>query len=200
LLKELNIDDNTIVFFSGDNGPQGGYWKRLADFFDGSGGLRGYKSDFYEGGIRVPLLARWPGHIKAGSTTDHVCAFYDFLPTAADLAGVKPPSNIDGISFAPTLLGHKQKEHEYMYFEMPHGKGRDVGIRMGDWKAVKTKPAANAPIELYNLKTDPKEQHDVSAENPAIMKKMRQILVQAHSDERKYPPEKPTVGIKDYVR
>jgi arylsulfatase A-like enzyme len=200
LLKELNIDDNTIVFFSGDNGPQGGHWQRIVDFFDGAGGLHGYKSDFYEGGIRVPLIARWPKHIKAGSTSDHICAFWDFLPTAAGLANVKAPANIDGISIAPTLLGEKQKEHEYMYFEMPHGKGRDVGIRMGDWKLVKMKPADNAPLELYDLKTDPKEQHDVSGENPNVIKKMRQIMAQAHSEERKYPPEKPTVGIKDYVR
>jgi arylsulfatase A-like enzyme len=202
LLKELKIDDNTIVFFSGDNGPQGGHWQRIVDFFDGAGGLRGYKSDFYEGGIRVPLVARWPGKIKPGSVCDHICAFYDFLPTAADLAGVKTPSDIDGISLVPALLGKKQKEHEYMYFEMPtlKGTGRTAGVRMGDWKLVKMKAAADAHLELYNLKTDPTEQHDISDEHPEIMNKMKKILVEAHTKERKFAPEKPAVGIKDYVR
>jgi arylsulfatase A len=200
LLKQLKLDDNTIVFFSGDNGTQAGHWKRVADFFNGDGGLRGYKSDFYEGGIRVPLLARWPGKIKPATVTDHICAFWDFMPTAADLAHTKAPTNIDGISFLPTLLGQKQKEHEYLYFEMPNAKGRTVGIRMGDWKLVKMKSPANAKAELYNLKTDPKEQHDVSADRPDIMKKMRAIMSEAHTDERNYPPENPKVGIEDYVR
>lgn len=202
LVKELKIDDNTIIFFSGDNGPQGGHWQRIVDFFNGAGGLHGYKSDFYEGGIRVPLIARWPGKIKPGSVTDHVCAFYDFLPTAADLAGVKPPANTDGISFAPTLLGKTQKEHEYLYFEMPKekGKGETVGIRMGDWKLVKMKASADAKSELYNLKSDPKEQHDVSDKEHEVMKRMRKIMAEAHTPERKFAPEKPTVGIKDYVR
>ncbi|MGZ4961505.1 MAG: arylsulfatase [Limisphaerales bacterium] len=202
LLKDLNIDDNTIVFFSGDNGPQAGHWQRVADFFNGAGGLRGYKSDFYEGGIRVPLIARWPGKIKPGSVSDRLCAFYDFLPTAADLAGVKPPVAVDGISLVPTLFGKKQKEHEYLYFEMPTMKGdhRTGAVRTGDWKLVKTKAADDAKLELYNLKTDPVEQHDIADAHPEIMSKMKKILVEAHTPERKFAPEKPSVGIKDYVR
>src|SRR5205085_8869768 len=121
-LKELKIDDNTLVFFTSDNGPhsEGGV---KAEFFQSSGPLRGIKRDMYEGGIRVPMIARWPGKIKAGTVSDQVWAFWDFLPTAADLAGAKAPDGLDGISVAPTLLGRgEQKQHEALYWEF-HERG-----------------------------------------------------------------------------
>ena len=198
LLKELNLDENTIVFFSGDNGPQGNQWQRIADFFDGAGELRGYKGEFYEGGIRVPLVARWPGKIKPGAVSDHACGFWDFLPTAADIAGVDAPKNIDGLSFLPTLIGKKQKEHAFLYWEMPHGNKNVFAIRTGDWKAIRPKP--NAKIELYDLKNDIAETKDVAAKNPGVMEKIKSILASEHADARQYPAEKPPPGIKDYVR
>src|SRR5207247_2037794 len=137
-LKELKIDEHTIVFFSSDNGPhkEGGVDPK---FFESAGPLRGIKRDLYEGGIRVPMIARWPGTIKAGSTNPQVWAFWDFLPTAADLAGIKPPEAIDGISMFPTLLGRKQKSHAFLYWEF-HERGFQQAVRMGDWKAVRLAP------------------------------------------------------------
>ena len=143
LLQELNLDDHTVVFFTGDNGPQGEKWQRIADFFHGAGPLRGYKREFYEGGIRVPMIVRWPGRVNAGSVSDHICAFWDFLPTAAEIAGVTPPPGLDGVSFLPALLGQEQKPHQFLYWEAPFGQKRSVAVRMGDWKAIR--PGAGRP-------------------------------------------------------
>ncbi len=198
LLKELKIDDNTIVFFSGDNGPQGNQWQRIADFFDGNGPFRGYKGEFYEGGIRVPLIARWPGKIAKGTVSDHQCAFWDFLPTAAELSAVAAPDQIDGISFAPTLLGQKQKPHEYLYWEMMQGKGLTFAVRKGDWKAIK--PAGNAAVELYNLKTDFAESENLAAQKPDVLKDLLGLARQSHSPERKYPAEHRRPTVDDYVK
>jgi arylsulfatase A len=199
LLKELELEENTVVFFSSDNGAQGSQWQPLADFFEGTGGLRGSKGNWYEGGIRDPLLARWPGKIKAGSVTGHVCAFWDVMPTLAELAGVEPPRNIDGISFAPTLLGKgAQKQHDFLYWEMPVAQGLTQAVRMGDWKAVKPRPAGS--FELYNLKTDPKETTNVALQQPEVMKRINECLAAARIDERDYPEESHRPGIQDYVR
>jgi arylsulfatase A len=198
LLKDLKLEDNTVVFFSSDNGPQGDQWQRVADFFHGAGPLRGYKGGFYEGGIRVPLIVRWPGKIKAGTTSDHLCAFWDVLPTAAEIAGVAPPPGLDGTSFLPALLGRKQEPHEFLYWEMPAGQGRSFAVRLGDWKAVKPKPAAK--VELYDLKDDLAETRNLADQQPALVKKLQTIADKAHTAERNYPPENPRPSIKDYVR
>jgi len=203
LLKELGIYQNTIIFFTSDNGGQGHAWKRMTDFFDGNAPLRGYKGEFYEGGIRVPMIAHWPGRIEAGSATDHICAFWDVMPTLADIAGVKPPEEIDGISFVPTLLDKsEQKEHEYLYWEMKQiRRGKNVGlmqaVRMGDWKAVK--PGPNKPFELYNLKEDIGETNNVADEHPEVMKKIDQYLKTARTPARNYIL-KPSLKADDYVR
>ena len=198
LLEELKLASNTVVVFTSDNGPQGDQWKRVADFFHGAGPLRGYKGGLYEGGIRVPLIVRWPGKVRADSSTDHIGGFWDILPTLAQIAGAFPPSRIDGISFVPTLLGQAQRSHEYLYWELPAGKGYAAAVRLGDWKAVRPRPLA--PLELYNLKNDLAEQKNVAAEHPEVMEKVRAILTRAHTDERTYPPEFRKVGIRDYVR
>jgi arylsulfatase A len=199
LLKELELENDTVVFFSSDNGAQGNQWQPLADFFEGTGGLRGSKGNWYEGGIRDPLIVRWPGKIKASSVTDHVCAFWDVMPTLAELAGVEAPGNIDGISFAPTLLGQgAQKQHEFLYWEMPVAQGLTQAVRMGDWKAVKPRPAA--AFELYDLKTDPKETSNVAGQHPEVMKKISEYLATARIDERDYPEESHPPRIHDYVR
>jgi arylsulfatase A len=198
LLKELKIDDNTIIFFAGDNGPQGNQWQRIADFFNGNGSLRGYKGEFYEGGIRVPMIARWPGKIKPATNSRRPCAFWDFLPTAVEICGGTVPDNLDGVSLLPTLLGKKQKDHDSLYWEMASGKELTFAVRQGDWKAIK--PQANANVELYNLKSDLAETKDVSKENPEVLKRLLGIAQQSHSPARKYPAEKGRPTVDDYVR
>ncbi|MHC4619675.1 MAG: arylsulfatase [Planctomycetota bacterium] len=188
-LKELGIDGNTLVMFSSDNGPhkEGG-----ADpaFFNSWGTLRGYKRDLYEGGIRVPFIVRWPGRIEAGSVTDHVSAFWDFLPTAAELGGAKAPDKIDGISMVPTLLGkpHKQKKHDFLYWEF-HERGGKQAVRMGKWKAVRLnvhkKP--NGPLELYDLSTDIGENHNIAYKHPRVISKIETILKAARTDAERWP-------------
>jgi arylsulfatase A-like enzyme len=182
-LKELGIDNNTIVMFSSDNGPhkEGG-----ADpaFNKSSGPLQGYKRDLYEGGIRVPMIARWPGKIKAVSKTNHISAFWDFLPTCCELVGIETPKDIDGISLLPTLLGEsqKQKKHEFLYWEF-HEQGKKQAVRIGDWKAVRLNVAKNpdGPIELYNLKTDISEQHNVAEQHPEIVAKIEKYMKTART-------------------
>jgi arylsulfatase A-like enzyme len=170
LLKELNIDDRTIVMFSSDNGPhlEGG---ADPDFFDSNGPLKGYKRDLYEGGIRVPMLVRWPGKIKAGSKSEHISAFWDILPTFAELAGAAVPIGIDGISFVPTLLGYRdnQTQHAQLYWEF-HEQGGKQAVRMGKWKAVRLNAmqSPDGPVELYDLSKDIGEKNNVAARNPEV--------------------------------
>lgn len=182
LLKELGLDENTIVMFSSDNGATFDAGGADTSFFNSTGGLRGRKQDLYEGGIREPFIARWSGKIPAGKVTDHISTQYDFMETLSELTGVKAWQN-DGISFLSTLLGKdkKQKKHEYLYFEFPE-KGGQVAIRMGDWKGVKSnmKKNKNAPWEIYNLKTDEKETTDVAFQNPDLAKKFEAILKKEH--------------------
>lgn len=193
LLDELNIADSTIVFFTSDNGPQAGPWKKLRDFFEGAGPLRGSKGSLYEGGIRVPFIARWPGKIKAGSVSDYIGCFQDIMPTLAELAGVHPPKN-DGISIVPTLLGHeeKQKKHEYLYWGSP----RYQAVRMGKWKAVKRSTKA---WELYDLSRDISETNNVASQHPDIIAKIEKIAAAAYTKPRPQVGRK-RVSIKDFVR
>ena len=183
-LKQVKIDQNTIIFFSSDNGPhkEGGVDPK---FFGSSGPLRGIKRDLYEGGIRVPMIVRWPGRIKTGSTNGQVWAFWDFLPTAAELAGVKPTKGIDGISMVPTLLGLPQtKQHKFLYWEF-HERGFQQAARMGDWKAVKRGP--NTPAELYHLTTDPGEKENIADNHPDIVAKIEHYLKTARTDSKDWP-------------
>jgi arylsulfatase A-like enzyme len=178
-LKELNLDDNTLVIFTSDNGPTIRVGGADSRFFHSSGPFRGLKEDLYEGGIRIPCIARWPGHVAANSTNDHVAAFWDFMPTFADIVGVPAPKNIDGVTFAPTLFAKgQQPEHAYLYWEY-HGKGGSQAVRMGNWKAIRNKLRGHyddAPVELYDLAKDPGESHDLAADHPDIAAKMLQIM------------------------
>ena len=164
LLKELGIDDETLVFFTSDNGPhqEGGH---NHEFFDSNGPLKGYKRSMHEGGIRVPMIVRWPGRIAPGSTTDLPSAFWDFLPTACDVAGIEIPQKIDGISYLPTLLGQgdRQKEHEYLYWASQEGE-TSVGVRWGNWKLVKYRGSQDQPggWRLYDLSSDIGEENDIA--------------------------------------
>ncbi len=183
LLKQLEIEDRTLVLFTSDNGPhhEGGH---QPEFFDSNGPLTGLKRSLTEGGIRVPLIARWPGKIKAGTETDHISAFWDFLPTACQLAGVQPPENLDGISYLPTLLGRvqDQQQHDYLFWEF-YEQGGKRAVRMGRWKGIQenVKKEPDGPIRLYDLDTDLQEQHDLSGEHPELVAKVKQLFEQSHT-------------------
>jgi arylsulfatase A-like enzyme len=185
-LKKLGIDDNTLIFFTSDNGPhrEGG---ADPDFFDSNGPLRGIKRDLYEGGIRVPMIARWPKRIKAGAKSDQVWAHWDLLPTVAEIVGVKPPANIDGISMLNALLGRRQRNHEFLYWEF-HERGFSQAARMGDWKAVRKSP--DSPLELYDLKNDLGEQNDVAVKHPEVVKKIEDYLKTARTESELWPTGK----------
>ncbi|MFT4692447.1 MAG: arylsulfatase A-like enzyme [Limisphaerales bacterium] len=178
LLKDLKIEKNTVVMFTSDNGPhrEGGH---KPDFFNSNGPLKGYKRDLYEGGIRAPLICWWPGKIKAGKTSDHICAHWDLLPTACEIAGIKAPAKTDGISYLPTLLGQtsKQKKHEYLYWEF-HERGKKQAVRIGKWKGIRQNLAKNrnAPIELYNLSSDVGEENNVAGQHADIVGRMKTLF------------------------
>lgn len=164
-LDSLGIADNTIIIFTSDNGPhfEGG---ADPDFFDSNGELRGYKRDLYEGGIRVPFIVKWNNVVDKNSKSEHISAFWDFLPTVADIIDAELPDNIDGISYLPSLIGkEKQEEHDYLYWEFHENNGRQA-IRKGDWKAVKYDVHNNGKIELYDLSADLSETNDLSGAYP----------------------------------
>jgi len=202
LLQELGIADNTLVIFTSDNGPQGNAWQRVCDYFDGNGPLRGYKTTFYEGGVRTPFVARWPGHVPAGTTTDHVCAFWDWFPTAAELARAKTEAKVDGISFVPTLLGSEaagrpQQDHEFLYWEMQFGAELGQAIRMGRWKALRMRP--DAPWELYDLSRDPGETQNMASVAAEIVQRIDDHARSARTEARVFP-NGPATKFSDYVK
>lgn len=183
-LRELQIEDETLVIFTSDNGPHSEGGANPA-YFDSNGPLRGQKRDLYEGGIRVPMIARWPGKIAAGSETNHVSAFWDVLPTLAELAGVETSSEIDGVSFLPTLLGEgsKQKQHDYLYWEF-HEQGGKQAVRLGNWKGIRlnVKKNPDAPVALYDLDADIGETTDLASAHPDIVRKIEAIMSEARTD------------------
>jgi arylsulfatase A-like enzyme len=185
-LKELNIYDNTIIVFTSDNGPhrEGG---ADPDFFDSNGILKGYKRDLYEGGIRVPLIVHWPAKVKPGKT-DHVSAFWDFMPTFCQLIKTTP-SDTDGISFAPTLLGlyDQQQKHPYLYWEF-HELGGKQAVRKGRWKGIHLDVEAESPtLELYDLENDPAEQHDLASTYPDSLLELKSLMHKAHTANTAFP-------------
>jgi arylsulfatase A-like enzyme len=170
LLKELGLDEKTLLIFTSDNGPHNeGNHKHT--FFNSNGPLRGYKRDLYDGGIRVPMIARWPGKIKPGSVSDHPSAFWDFLPTACELAGVAAPKSIDGISYLPTLLGKEQKKHDYLFWLA----GKKVAVRAGKWKYV----TYGKGDELYDLTKDIGEKTNIADKHPDVLKRLKEYSVAA---------------------
>ncbi|CAM4209316.1 arylsulfatase [Zobellia roscoffensis] len=182
-LEKLGIADNTIVVFTSDNGPhtEGG---ADPDYFDSNGPFRGTKRDLYEGGIRVPMIASWPGKIKPGSTTELVSAFWDVFPTFSDIAGIEAPEGLDGISFLPTLLGNndQQKNHEYLYWEF-HEKGGRQAIRKGNWKAVKYDvfKGSGIPIQLYDISEDVSEKNNLAEKYPEVIEEMKALFKEART-------------------
>jgi arylsulfatase A-like enzyme len=188
LLKQNGLDERTLIFFSSDNGPhaEGG---NDPDFADSNGPLRGIKRSLHEGGIRVPMIARWPGKIQAGAVSDFAGAFWDVMPTLAELANVedKLPAGIDGVSFAPTLLGEgEQMEHDDLYWAFYEGGGGQA-IRQGDWKAIQQ--PINTPVRLYNLDDDLGEERDVAADHPDLVAQLTVKMAEAYrpSERWKFP-------------
>lgn len=183
LVKALGLDEDTLVIFTSDNGPtfNGG-----ADsaFFESAGPLRGLKASMYEGGIRVPMIARWPGKIAPGSQSGHISAFWDFYPTFADLIGAETSADGDGISLLPTLLGRPagQEEHAYLYWEF---RGRMQAVRMGDWKAVRLTPSE--AIDLYDLREDLGETRDVAGAHPEVVARVAEIMEMGRTESELFP-------------
>lgn len=179
LLEDLGLDEQTIVFFTSDNGPhaEGG---NDPTFFKSSGPLRGIKRALYEGGIRVPLVARWPGHIAPGTESDHMGYFGDVLATVADLAETTVPDSLDSISFAPTLLGQgeSQQTHPWLYWEF-YEQGSRQAVRMDQWKAVR-QPMFTGTTELFDLTHDVGEERNIAEEYPDVVSQMEAIMEEAH--------------------
>ena len=192
LVKELGLDDNPLIIFTSDNGPT---FNRLggsdSDFFESAGGFKGLKGSLYEGGIRVPMVARWPGKIKPSTTSDHISAFWDWLPTLSEVAGAKQTAETDGISLLASMTGKSQKKHRFLYWEFPSYGGQQA-VRMGDWKGVRqsmarARTSGDIKTELYNLKSDPGEKNNVATKNPDIMAQIEAIMVREHTPSSLFP-------------
>ena len=186
-LKELGVYDNTIVIFSSDNGPhqEGG---ADPDFFDSNGPWKGYKRDLYEGGIRVPMIVQWPGHVAEGAQTDFMCSFWDMMPTFRTILDPDSETDgLDGISLLPLLEGRDgQEEHEYLYFEFAERMSQ--AARKGPWKLIRLDiEGDNDRYELYNIDSDPGEKHDLAAENPEKVEELKAIMAEAHVPNSNFP-------------
>ena len=179
-LKTQGIDDNTLVILTSDNGDENSYYK-YTKRFAATGPLKGKKRYLYEGGIRVPMIARWPGHIPPAQTSALPSAGWDLMATFAELAGVPSPAHGNGISLVPTLLGQpdRQQPREYLYWEFHQGKQQ--AVRMGAWKGLRI-GGTKEPIELYNLETDIGETTDVAASHPELVKKIADIMAQSRAN------------------
>ena len=185
-LAESRLESRTLVLFASDNGPhkEGGH---DPDFFNSNGPLNGIKRDLYEGGIRIPFLARWPGVVPAGTTNDAVIAFWDFLPTVAELSQMKTPPSLDGISFSPALLdsrGHPQPSHKHLYWEF-HERGFAQAVRVGDWKGVRLD--SRQAIELYDLKSDVAEKDNVAAAHKDVVAEIDRLMAVYRTESPDFP-------------
>lgn len=182
LLDELGLADDTLIIFTSDNGGN----DIAAGKIDSNGPLRGFKRDLTEGGIRVPFIARWPGKIPAGTRTDELVAFWDVMPTLAELAGVEPPPHSDGISFVDALLGGRiEQPHEYLYWDYGHCRRRyDQAVRMGKWKGIRW--GRGSELELYDLEQDLAEQNNVAASHADVVRRIEQIMEQAAVPSDRY--------------
>ncbi|MGA2030320.1 MAG: sulfatase/phosphatase domain-containing protein, partial [Verrucomicrobiota bacterium] len=178
------IISNTVIFFSSDTGPQkgGGCDPK---FFQSAGTFRGIRGDLYEGGLRVPMIVHWPEKIPAGQVSDFVCAAWDFLPTAVEIARRQSPTNIDGISILPTLHGKEQIRRQFFYWEMKNGRNVAQAARMDDWKIVRS--GGGKRWELYNLKTDPSETQNVADKNPDMVAQFEKLLQNIHDPNSRLP-------------
>ncbi len=195
LLEELGLENDTLVLFSSDNGPTHDVGGVDTTFFDSTGGLRGRKGSVYEGGLRVPFLARWPGRIEAGSMSTFVSGFQDLFPTLADLVGAPPPEGLDGVSLLPALLGKQETDRtKPMVWEF-FGYGGQRAVVDGRWKAVQRglrRKAGPLPLEVYDLETDAAEAHDLASERPQLARRLRKIMHGERTANSVFPVPLPT--------
>jgi arylsulfatase len=189
LLRDLGLEEDTIVIFSSDNGPVG---DRVGGsdsiFFVSAGVLRGFKGSLFEGGVRVPMIVYWPRRTRPGRTSDHISGFQDVLPTLCEITGAKTPKDIDGISMLPTIVGKgEQKKHEFLYWEFP-GYGGQQAVRLGDWKAIRQDMhKGNMKLQLFDLAKDISETTDVAAQHPAVVERIERIMREQHTPSKLYP-------------
>ena len=184
-IKSLGLDSNTIIFFTSDNGGNKST-NHDPDFFKSNGEYRGYKRDMYEGGIRVPMIVRWPGKVAPGTTSDHVWAFWDFLPTAAELAGLPFENKTDGISALSAILGNEQDSHEYLYWDYGHVRDEYMqAARWGDWKGIKYSPSGK--IEIFDLEEDLGENKNLAQQRADLVTRFEEILNEAYLPSDDYP-------------
>ena len=191
LIRELGLDDDTILLFTSDNGPTYDLGGADSAFFRSAGDLRGLKGLVSEGGIRIPLMVRWPGKVPEGATSDVPSYFPDLLPTILDLVGASEqiPKGLDGLSLAPTLLGRPadQRRHEFLYWEFPSYGGQQA-VRLGDWKGVRPALAkGRTDVELYDLAKDPAESRDVAADHPEVVARIERIMRDEHVPSALFP-------------
>jgi arylsulfatase A-like enzyme len=184
LLDELKLAENTIIFFTSDNGPHGEGGVK-PEFFESSGPLRGIKRDLYEGGIRVPMIVRWKNCVPAGKVSDQPWTFWDFLPTAAAIAQTNAPAGVDGISMFPTLLGQTQTNTPGFFYWEFHERGFHQAVRHDRWKAVRH--GLTTPLELYDLESDPAEKREISAQHPDVVQRILTYLETARTDSPDWP-------------
>jgi uncharacterized sulfatase len=186
LIEELGLAENTVIFFTSDNGPVPA--RDYTEFFNSNGQYRGGKRDVYEGGIRVPLVVSWKGTIEPGSRSDHISAFWDFLPTACELAGIEVHEEVDGISYLPALKQEEQEEHESLYWEFPAVGGKQA-LRRGAWKLVRNQVISEPPgtLELYNLELDPGEETDVAADHPDVVEELLRLMGESRTESVHFP-------------
>lgn len=184
-VRSLGISQQTLVVFASDNGPSAERLHRPA-FFKSSGPFRGVKRELNEGGIRVPMLAQWAGTIQPGSVCEEICAFWDFLPTVAELAGLAAPEKTDGISLVSALRGKPRKQHDFLYWDYGHGRDRfSQAVRKGKWKAIRNGSAS--PVELYDLTRDPGEATNLAAQQPEVAAAMTKRMDLAMIPSADYP-------------
>ena len=188
LLKELKLDENTLVIFSSDNGAIDALAGTDAKFFGAIGNLRGMKGSLYEGGIRVPLIARWPGHIKPGTRSDLPVAFWDMVPTLCEAAWIMVPKGLDGMSVLPTLTHRDEQERrKFLYWEFPSYGGQQA-VRAGKWKTVRQAMGKGpSAVELYDLAADPFESKNVAADRPDVVKQLETIAKEQHTPSEVFP-------------
>lgn len=189
LVDELGLAENTVIVFTSDNGPAAGRDGGTdSTYFESTAGGRGRKGSVYEGGIRVPMVVRWPGHVPEGTTSDTVSAFWDILPTICDLTGASVPPESNGLSLLPSFTGEgDQKQHEHLIWEFA-GYGGQQAIRMGDWKGVRRDmKKGNRELALFNLADDPKESRNVAEEHPEIVRRMKKLLATDRTDSQLFP-------------
>jgi len=187
LVAKLGLDENTLVVFSSDNGSIDAAGGHDLAFFNGNGPLRGEKGQLYEGGIRVPFIARWPGRIKAGTSSEVPIAFWDVLPTLCDVAKIAKPQRLDGVSFEAALYGCPQPSREFLYWEFPSYGGQQA-VRMGRWKGIRTGlDKGPQATQLYDLEADPAETKNVASSNPQVLARIEQIMSENHTRSELFP-------------